>query len=107
MLEQPDGPAGAALADLAQRIRADVGWARGGVPSACYEAILDLIYSGQPGAAWELADAAWPTEADTVPDAAAAAAGLTRKAAFRAEPRGYLARSPYWRDIRGLSAGGE
>lgn len=100
-------PAAAALAELAQRIRADAGWARGGVPPAYYEAILNLIYSGQPGAAWELADAAWPPEADAVPDAAAAAAGLTRKAAFLAELRGYLVRSPYWPDIHGLSGGGE
>lgn len=55
-------------------------------PPELWGAMLDLIYAGNPGSAWQLCDYAWPADG----------AG---KAAFLSEFKAQLMASPYYQDL--------
>lgn len=70
-------------------------WSHGGVPVSYWATMLRLIYTGHGDVAERFADEAWPAERSG-----------EEKAAFLAEFRSQLARSPYWRQLGRGDRGG-
>jgi len=83
-------PVPVVLSRTIARVRSDDSWKEGGPPVLLWETMLDLIYSGNAGTAWDLFEKAWR------PD-------IPGKDKFLKEFRMQLSESVYWEEVKKLN----
>ena len=89
-LMRKPAPSALEIGSKVQEIRHNESWRENEPPVDLWAWMLELIYSGQAGTAWEVFDKAWPEE-------------ISGKKAFLDEFRAKLATSPYWAQIKKMN----